>query len=60
MLHPAEDAASTVAGDSALEAQVLVIAEQHIAGLSAENAAEFSAEIASAAKPLSLTAGQRP
>jgi NADPH:quinone reductase-like Zn-dependent oxidoreductase/acyl carrier protein len=60
LLHPAEGAASTVVGHSALEAQVRVIAEQHIAGLSAENAAEFSAELAAAATPLSLTAGQRP
>jgi acyl carrier protein len=60
LLHPAEDAASTVAGDSALEAQVMVIAERHIAGLTAENAVEFSAEIAAAATPRSLTAGLRP
>jgi len=60
LLHPAEDAASAVAGDSALEAQVMVIAERHSAGLSAENAVAFSAEIAAAAAPRSLTAGQRP
>jgi hypothetical protein len=59
LLHPAEDAASTVASDSALEAQVIAMVEQH-GGLTAENAAEFSAEIGAAAVPLSLTAGQRP
>jgi len=60
LLHPAEDHAAKVTGDAALEAQVLVVAEQHMGGLSAENAAQFSAEIGAAAAPLSLTAGQRP
>jgi hypothetical protein len=46
--------------DLALEAQVLAVAEQHMGGLTAENAAQFSAEIGAAAAPLSLTAGQRP
>jgi acyl carrier protein len=60
LLHPAEGEATAVAGDAALEAQVLAVAEQHMGGLTAENAAEFSAEIGAAAAPLSLTAGQRP
>jgi hypothetical protein len=60
MLHPAEDQAAKVTGGAALEAQVLVVAEQHMGGLTAENAAQFSAEIGAAAAPLSLTAGQRP
>jgi acyl carrier protein len=59
LLHPAEDQPAAVAGDAALTAQVLAIAEQHMGGLTAENAAQFSAEIGAAA-PLSLTAGQRP
>jgi acyl carrier protein len=59
LLHPAEDPAPLAAG-AALEAQVLAVAEQHMGGLTAENAAQFSAEIGAAAAPLSLTAGQRP
>jgi NAD(P)-dependent dehydrogenase (short-subunit alcohol dehydrogenase family)/acyl carrier protein len=59
LLHPAEDPAAVAAG-AALEAQVLAVAEQHMGGLSAESAAQFSAEIGAAAAPLSLTAGQRP
>jgi phthiocerol/phenolphthiocerol synthesis type-I polyketide synthase C len=59
LLHPAEDPAP-VADNAALEVQVLVVAEQHMGGLTAENAAQFSAEIRAAAAPLSLTAGQRP
>jgi phthiocerol/phenolphthiocerol synthesis type-I polyketide synthase C len=63
LLHPQDPAAEGAAG--ALEAQVLVVAAQHIADLGAENAAQFSAEISAgiadgAATPLSLTAGQRP
>jgi hypothetical protein len=60
LLHPAEDHAGPVAAGAALEAQVLAVAEQHMGGLSKENAAQFSAEIGAAAAPLSLTAGQRP
>lgn len=60
LLHPAEDQPAAVAGDAALTAQVLAIAEQHMGDLTAENAAQFSAEIGAAAVPLSLTAGQRP
>jgi acyl carrier protein len=60
LLHPAEGQAATAAGNAALEAQVLAVAEQHMGGLTAENAAEFGAEIGAAAVPLSLTAGQRP
>jgi phthiocerol/phenolphthiocerol synthesis type-I polyketide synthase C len=61
LLHPAEDQAAAAAGSAALEAQVLAVVEQHMGGLTAENAAEFSAEIgAAAATPLSLIAGQRP
>jgi hypothetical protein len=60
LLHPAEDPAAAAAGGAAaLEAQVIAIVEQH-GGLTAENAAEFGAEIGAAAAPLSLTAGQRP
>ena len=44
---------------AALEVQVLAVAEQHMGGLTAENAAQFSAEIG-AATALPLTAGQRP
>ena len=62
LLHPAEQTAVTV-GEAALEAQVIAMVEQH-GGISAENAAEFSAqfsaEIGGAATPLPLTAGQRP
>ncbi len=58
LLHPADNPAP-VAADAALEAQVLLVAEQHMGGLSAENAAQFSAEIGAAAA-LPLTAGQRP
>jgi phthiocerol/phenolphthiocerol synthesis type-I polyketide synthase C len=60
LLHPAADQTAAV-GDAALAEQVLAVAEQHIAGLTAENIAEFSAEIGAAdTAPLSLTAGQRP
>ena len=59
LLHPTEGPAA-VAGDTALEEQVLVVVEQHMGGLTAENAAQFSAEIGAAATPLPLTAGQRP
>jgi phthiocerol/phenolphthiocerol synthesis type-I polyketide synthase C len=60
LLHPAEDHAGPAVAGAALEAQVLAVAEQHMGGLTAENAAQFSAEIGAAAAPLSLTAGQRP
>jgi hypothetical protein len=39
---------------------VLLVAAQHMGNLSAESAAEVSAEMGAAAAPLSLTAGQRP
>jgi phthiocerol/phenolphthiocerol synthesis type-I polyketide synthase C len=58
LLHPAEDQAAAAAGNAALEAQVLAVAEQHMGGgLTAENAAEIGAAVAA---PLSLSAGQRP
>jgi phthiocerol/phenolphthiocerol synthesis type-I polyketide synthase C len=58
LLHPAEDQAAAAAGNAALEATVLAVAEQHMGGgLSAENAAEIGAAVAA---PLPLTAGQRP
>jgi phthiocerol/phenolphthiocerol synthesis type-I polyketide synthase C len=60
LLHPAEAEAAAAVGAAALEAQVLAVAEQHMGGLTAKNAAEFGAEISAAAVPLSLTAGQRP
>jgi acyl transferase domain-containing protein/NADPH:quinone reductase-like Zn-dependent oxidoreductase/acyl carrier protein/NADP-dependent 3-hydroxy acid dehydrogenase YdfG len=59
LLHPTEGPAA-IAADTALEEQLLVVVEQHLGGLTAENAAQFSAEIGAAATPLSLTAGQRP
>ncbi len=60
LLHPTEDQAAAPAGSAALEARVLAVAGQHMGGFTAENAAEFGAEIGAAAAPLSLTAGQRP
>jgi acyl transferase domain-containing protein/NADPH:quinone reductase-like Zn-dependent oxidoreductase/acyl carrier protein/NADP-dependent 3-hydroxy acid dehydrogenase YdfG/SAM-dependent methyltransferase len=60
LLHPAEEHASSDSGGAALAEQVFAVASQHIAGLTAENAVEFSAAIGAAAAPLSLTAGQRP
>jgi phthiocerol/phenolphthiocerol synthesis type-I polyketide synthase C len=61
LLHPSEVLAAPDAGNAALVEEVLVfVAAQHLGDLSAENAAEFSAEISAAAVPLSLTAGQRP
>jgi phthiocerol/phenolphthiocerol synthesis type-I polyketide synthase C len=59
LLHPGEEPAPADAGD-ALVAQVLEVAARHMGDLSAENAAELSAEIGVAAAPRSLTAGQRP
>jgi phthiocerol/phenolphthiocerol synthesis type-I polyketide synthase C len=63
LLHPAEEQAAAPPGAATLEAQVIAMVEQH-GGLSAENAAEFSAEVGAAlgaaATPISLTAGQRP
>jgi hypothetical protein len=60
LLHPAEDQPAAGAGDAALAAQVLAVAQQHMGDLTVENAALFSAEIGAGAAPLSLTAGQRP
>jgi len=61
LLHPALDPAAAGSGNAALAEQVLVVAAQHISGLTAENAAEFTTEMnAASATPLSLTAGQRP
>jgi phthiocerol/phenolphthiocerol synthesis type-I polyketide synthase C len=61
LLHAGEDPATTGADETALAAQVLVVASQHLGDLTAENAAEFSAKMSvAAATPLSLTAGQRP
>jgi phthiocerol/phenolphthiocerol synthesis type-I polyketide synthase C len=59
LLHPSEGPVPAEAG-AALAAQVLEVAAQHMDDLSAENAAEFSAGIAAATAPRSLTAGQRP
>jgi phthiocerol/phenolphthiocerol synthesis type-I polyketide synthase C len=59
LLHPSEDPVPVEAG-AALVAQVLDVAAQHLGDLSTENAAQFGAEIAAAAAPRSLTAGQRP
>ena len=59
-LHPADDPAPLEPGNGLLEAQVLAVSEQHVAGLNAAEAAEFTAELAdSGAAPRSLTAGQR-
>ena len=60
LLHPAEEPASANSGGAALAEQVLAVASQHSAGLTAENAVEFSAAIGAAATPLPLTARQRP
>jgi phthiocerol/phenolphthiocerol synthesis type-I polyketide synthase C len=60
LLHPGEHAAAD-AGNTALAVEdVLLVAAQHMGNLSAESAAEVSAEMGAAAAPLSLTAGQRP
>jgi phthiocerol/phenolphthiocerol synthesis type-I polyketide synthase C len=60
LLHPMEVPAAADAGDAALSAAMLVVAAQHLGDLSAENAAQFSAEMGAAAARLSLAAGQRP
>jgi phthiocerol/phenolphthiocerol synthesis type-I polyketide synthase C len=61
LLHPADDPALVEPGYGSLEAQVLAVSAQHIAGLSADDAAEFTAELADfGAAPRSLTTGQRP
>jgi hypothetical protein len=60
LLHPAEEPAAPSSGNTVLAEQVLAVASQHIADLTAENAEEFSAAIGAAAAPLPLTAGQRP
>jgi phthiocerol/phenolphthiocerol synthesis type-I polyketide synthase C len=61
LLHPSEVPAAADAGDAALAAEMrVVVAAQHLGELSAENAAQFSAEMGAATAPLSLTAGQRP
>jgi hypothetical protein len=60
LLHPAEDAAAAGTADAERAAQVLIVAAQHMGDLSVEIAAEFGAEIGTAAAvPLSLTAGHR-
>jgi NADPH:quinone reductase-like Zn-dependent oxidoreductase/acyl carrier protein/NADP-dependent 3-hydroxy acid dehydrogenase YdfG len=60
LVHPGDDPALVEPGNGLLEAQVLAVSAQHIAGLSAEDAAEFTAELGDlGAAPRSLTAGQR-
>jgi phthiocerol/phenolphthiocerol synthesis type-I polyketide synthase C len=60
LLHPSEDPAAEGAAAAGLAAQVLAIAAQHVGDLSVAIAAEFGADIGTAAAaPLSLTARQR-
>jgi acyl carrier protein len=60
LVHPGDDPALAEPGHGSLEAQVLAVSAQHIAGLSVEDAAEFTAELSDFdAAPQSLTAGQR-
>jgi hypothetical protein len=61
LMHPADNPALVEPGNGSLQAQVLAASEQHVAGLSAADAAEFTAELAdSGAAPRSLTAGVCP
>jgi hypothetical protein len=49
LMHPADDPAVVEPGNGSLEAQVLAVSEQHVAGLSAADAAAFTAELADSA-----------
>jgi hypothetical protein len=60
LMHPTDDPALVEPGNGSLEAQVRAASEQHVASLSAADAAELTAALSdSGAAPLSLTAGQR-
>ena len=60
LLHPVEAPVTSDTTASAIASQVLQLSGQHVAGITAEHAAEFSAELGeSGTATRSLTAGTR-